>query len=81
MNFIFSWQKTMSAALAADNLFSSEKVCRKIYQILVKRKTSSPVKSQRKWLPEDIFQMYKLGNYLPATFSMHYGNEVRGFSI
>ena len=48
MNFIFSWQKTMSAALAADNLFSSEKVCRKIYQILVKRKTSSPVKSQRK---------------------------------
>ena len=25
MNIIFSWQKTMSAALAADNLFSSEK--------------------------------------------------------
>ena len=44
---------------AADNLFSSEKVCKRIYQILLKRKTSSPVKSQRKWLAEDIFQMYK----------------------
>ena len=40
---------------AADNLFSSEKVCKKIYQILVKRKTSSPVKSQGKWLAEDLF--------------------------
>ena len=40
---------------AADNLFSSEKVCKKIYQILVKRKNSSPVKSQGKWLAEDLF--------------------------
>ena len=40
---------------AADNLISSEKVCEKIYQILVKRKTFSPVKSQGKWLAEDIF--------------------------
>ena len=40
---------------AADNLISSEKVCNKIYQILVKRKTFSPVKSQGKWLAEDIF--------------------------
>ena len=40
---------------AADNLFSSEKVCKKINQILVKRKTSSPVKSQGKWLAEDLF--------------------------
>ena len=39
---------------ATDNLFSSEKVCKKIYQILVKKKTSSPVKSQEKWLAEDI---------------------------
>ena len=30
---------------AAENLFSSEKVCKKIYQIIVTKKTSSPVKS------------------------------------
>ena len=40
---------------AIDNLVSSEKVCKKIYQILVKRKTSLPVKSQGNWLAEDIF--------------------------
>ena len=41
--------------LATDNLFSSEKVCKTFYQILIKRKTSSPVKSQGKWLAEDLF--------------------------
>ena len=40
---------------ATDNLFSSEKVCKTFYQILIKRKTSSPVKSQGKWLAEDLF--------------------------
>ena len=40
---------------AADNLFSSEKVCKKIYQILAKRKTSSSEKSKGKGLAEDIF--------------------------
>ena len=40
---------------ATDNLFSSEKVCKTFYQILVKRKTSSPAKSQGKWLAEDLF--------------------------
>ena len=40
---------------AADNLFSDEKVCKKIYQILVKRTTSSPVESHGKWPAEDIF--------------------------
>ena len=41
---------------AAKNLFSSEKVCKKILlDIIFKRKTSSPVKSQRKWFTEDIF--------------------------
>ena len=39
----------------ANNLFSSEKVCKKIYQIAVKRETSSPVKGQGKWIAEDIF--------------------------
>ena len=39
---------------ATDNLFSSEKVCPKVYQILLKIKTSSPVKSQGKWLAEDL---------------------------
>ena len=67
---------------AADNLFSSEKVCRKIYQILVKRKTSSPGKARESGLLKIFFQMYKLlGKYLSATFSMHYGNEVKGISI
>ena len=40
---------------ATDNLFSSEKVCKTFYQILIKRKTSSPVKTQGKWLAEDLF--------------------------
>ena len=40
---------------ASENLFSSKKVCEKIYQSIVKRKTSSPVKSQGKWLAKDIF--------------------------
>lgn len=40
---------------ATDNLFSSEKVCKTFYQILLQRKTSSPVKSQGKWLTEDLF--------------------------
>ena len=40
---------------AAENLFSSEKVCKKIYHIIVKTKTSSPVKSQGKRFTEDIF--------------------------
>lgn len=40
---------------ATDNLSSSEKVCKTLYQILLKRKTSSPVKSQGKWLAEDLF--------------------------
>ena len=44
---------------ATDNLFSSEKVCKTIYPFLVKTKTSSPVKSQGKWLDEIFFQMYK----------------------
>ena len=54
---------------AADNLFSSEKVWKKIYQILVKRKTSWPVKSQGKWLAEDIFSNVQLNwenTYQPA---------------
>ena len=40
---------------ATDNLFSSEKVCETFYQIFIKRKTSSPVKSQEKWLAGDLF--------------------------
>ena len=40
---------------ATDNLFSSEKVCKTFYQILIKRKTSSPVKNQGKWRAEDLF--------------------------
>ena len=40
---------------AAENLFSSEKVCKKIYQIIVKTRTSLPVKSQGKRFAEDIF--------------------------
>ena len=40
---------------ATDNLFSSEKVCKTFYQILIKRKTSSQVKSQAKWLGEGLF--------------------------
>ena len=40
---------------ATDDLFSSEKVCKTFYQILLKRKTSSSVKSQEKWLAEDLF--------------------------
>ena len=39
---------------ASDNRFSSKKVCKSFYQILLKRKTSSPVKSQGKWLAEDL---------------------------
>ena len=68
---------------ATDNLFSSEKVCKTFYQILIKRKTSSPVKSQGKWLAEDLFIKCtsELGKYLSATFSMYYRNEVKGISI
>ena len=40
---------------ATGNLFSSEKVFKTFYQILLKRKTSSSVKSQGKWLAEDLF--------------------------
>ena len=40
---------------ATDNLFSSEKICKTFYQFLIKRKTSSPVNSQGKWLAEDLF--------------------------
>ena len=52
------WEKTFPTPLekaAAENLRSSEKVCKETYHIIVKRKTSSPVKSQEKWLSEDIF--------------------------
>ena len=40
---------------STDNLFSSEKVSKTFYQILLKKKTSSSVKSQGKWLAEDLF--------------------------
>ena len=65
---------------ATDNLFSSEKVCKTFYQILVKRKTSSPAKSQGKWLAEDQYTS-ELGKHLSATSSMYYRNEVKGISI
>ena len=38
----------------ADNLLSSKNVCKLIYQSIVKRKATMPMKSQGKWLSEDI---------------------------
>ena len=55
-------EKFISLEKASDNLFSSEKVCKKIYQISrVKKKTSSPVKIRREsgLLTIYFFQMYK----------------------
>ena len=40
---------------AAENFLSSGKVCKKMHQIIFKRETSSPVKSQEKWFSEDIY--------------------------
>ena len=48
-------QNVTTLEKATDNLFSSEKVCKTFYQFLLKRKTSSPVKSQGKWLAKDLF--------------------------
>ena len=45
---------------AAENFLSSGKVCKKIYQIIFKRETSSPVKSQEKWFSGDIFSNVKV---------------------
>ena len=55
-------------------------VCKTFYQILLKRKTSSPVKSQGKSLAEDLFSNVQVNwenTYLSATFSMYYRNEVK----
>lgn len=49
----------LEKAAAAKNFLSSEKVCKKIYQNIFKKKTSSPVKSPETWLSENIFQIYK----------------------
>ena len=46
----FRWKKA-----AAENPRSFDKVCKETYQIIVKRKTSAPVKNQEKWLSEGIF--------------------------
>ena len=50
-----NYQNFTTLEKATDNLFSSEKDCKTFYQIFLKRKTSSLVKSQRKWFAEDLF--------------------------
>ena len=63
-------QKFTTLEKTADNLFSSEKVCKTIYLFLVKTKTSSPVKSQGKWLDEDLFSNVQVNwqNTYPLPF-------------
>ena len=49
------WSSRFGQSKTPSNI-TAEKVCKKIYQILVKGKTSSPVKIQGNWLAEvDIF--------------------------
>ena len=58
-------------------------VCKKNYQIIFKRKTSSPVKSQEKWLSEDIFSNVQVNwknNYQP-TFLCNMEIKVKSISI
>ena len=64
----FPNQNLTTLQKAAENLFSSEKVCKEIYQIVVKRKTSSPVKSQGKWLSEDIFEKTPISYHFYALW-------------
>ena len=52
---------------AAENL----QFATKTYQIIFKRKTSSPVKSQEKWLSEDIFPNVQV-NWEKKTISYHF---------
>ena len=89
--------KAVSALIKTGKMFPQSKphsfrksccrkppVCKKKnYQIIFKRKTSSPVKSQEKWLSEDIFSNVQVNwknNYQP-TFLCNMEIKVKSISI
>ena len=76
-------QNFTTSEKAAENLFSSEKVCKTIYPFLVKTKTSSPAKSQGKWLDEDLFSNVQVNwqNTFPLPFLRTTETKLRVFQF